>query len=77
MKIENYTAHMTQEEFDALPDHQPAYKKGAAWIAPSRFTSEPALHILEGEEAPCRAHGCNCYVGDLMTHVYNIEICKN
>lgn len=77
MRIENYIAHLTQEEYDALPTEQPAHKKGAMWIAPGMLSSDLSLHILEGEEAPCRAHGCNCYVGDLITHVYRIELCKN
>jgi hypothetical protein len=77
MRIENYIAHLTQEEYDALPTERPPHKKGAMWLAPGILNSDLCLHILEGEEAPCRAHGCNCYVGDLITHVYRIELCKN
>jgi hypothetical protein len=87
MIIENYVAIMTQEEYDALPQKMPEYKKGSMWLEPSHLTAlyeakglkvdHLFLHVLEGEEAPCRAHGCNCYVGDLMTHVYRVEICKN
>ncbi len=77
MRIENYVAYLTEEEYDALPAERVEYKKGAMWLAPNRLLGSLALHVLEGEEAPCRAHGCNCYVGDLMTHVYRIELCKN
>ena len=77
MRIENYVAQMTQEEYDALPPSPDEYRKGAMWLAPCFRGPGLALHILEGEEAPCRAYGCNCFVGDLMTHVYQIEICKN
>ena len=84
MRIENYIAYMTQEEYDALPSKYAEYKKGAMWLEPSDLASmyeakgikidNLFLHVLEGEEAPCRAHGCNCYVGDLITHVYRVEI---
>jgi hypothetical protein len=74
MWVENFVAHLTQEEFDVLPRKRPEYRKGAMWLEPSRITSDLSLHVLEGEEAPCRAQGCNCYVGDLMTHVYRIEL---
>jgi len=87
MRIENYVAYMTQEEYDALPREQSEYKNGVMWLENTRLAGLYAakgipidnlfLHILEGEEAPCRAHGCNCYVGDLIKHVYRIELCKN
>ena len=77
MRIENYVAYLTEEEYDALPSERPEHKKGAMWLAPNRLIGGLALHRVEGEEAPCRAHRCNCYVGDLMTHVYRIELCKN
>jgi hypothetical protein len=38
MRIENHTAYLTQEEYDALPHEQTEYKKGVMWLEESRLT---------------------------------------
>lgn len=74
MRIENEVAYMTQAEYDALPLKDPEPKQEtqfSMWLGESAFRElyrKRGLDLLflyrrDYPPLPCRAQGCNCFVG--------------
>lgn len=52
MRIENFKAYMTQEEYDALPRERPRdVKRGDYWLQTSMFTGG-GIELASGENYP-------------------------
>lgn len=76
MTILDYTAYLTQEEYDNLPSQRPQEPSdGDRWVEVSKLSYEPVMGIYSDPEGQKRRDvGIQNYLGTGMTIMHRIRI---